>query len=136
MLPEFILDCLQPQLNSEAVRLAVHPETSDNIKRFCYELGIANDMATCKAFFSQLTWATLDEWKSLRGVPILIVQGKDDLITTVDNALKLYEEIINCKEFEEIRLSSTTEAFVDRGLYSFKVVEKAGTQLNFELLIC
>jgi len=84
-----MLDCLQPQLNSEAVRLAVHPETPGNIKSLCYDLGIANDMATVKAFFSQLTWASEEEWKALREVPVLIVQGKDDQITTVGRYMLL-----------------------------------------------
>jgi len=143
LLPEVILDCLQPELNREAVRLAVHPETSYDIKQLCYRLATANDMATCKAFFTQLTWATEQEWKSLKEIPVLIVQGKEDCITTVglaclfmavfivfmislilfsfvlDNALKLYEEI------QDIGLMSESN-FVDKGLYSFKVVDKAG----------
>lgn len=121
MLPEALLSCLQPAMNEEAVRQALSNRSyeNDELKSMSYEYGISNDMATVKAFFQQLKWATEEEWSSLKHVPVLIIQGKEDQITNVDNALLLYEKIIATQEY---RGKSS----------SFKIIPDAGHMVMYE----
>ena len=121
MLPEALLSCLQPAMNEEAVRqaLSLRSYENDELKTMSYKYGISNDMATVKAFFQQLKWATEEEWSSLKHVPVLVLQGKEDQITNVDNALLLYERIIATEEYRG-RLSS------------FKIIPDAGHMVMYE----
>ena len=71
----------------------------------------------------------------MKALPILILQGKDDLITTVENALRLYEEITHdststthVTELQETKHSVT----VTMRYSSFKVIENAGHMLMYE----
>ena len=121
MLPEALLSCLQPAMNEEAVRqaLSIRSYENDELKSKSYEYGISNDMATVKAFFQQLKWATEEEWVSLQNIPVLVLQGKEDQITGVDNALLLYEKIIATEEY---RGKSS----------SFKIIPDAGHMVMYE----
>ena len=120
-LPEFILECIRPQLNYEFSKLAYSPETSEESKILFNSLKPENDMHVVRSFYQQLKWATESEWCSIKNFPVLIIQGKDDNITTMENALKLYEEIFNSNDRNINCVRS-----------SFKSLEAAGHMLMLE----
>jgi hypothetical protein len=78
-------------------------------------------MHVVRSFYQQLKWATESEWYSIKHFPVLIIQGKDDNITSMENALKLYEEVFN-----------SNDRNIDCVRSSFKSLEGAGHMLMLE----
>lgn len=134
-LPETVLECLSPHLSAEFSRLAYSPSTNEEIKLESASINQANDMYVCRAFYQQFTWASNDDWVSLRNIPVFILHGKDDLISAEDDALKLYDELqFNSATVSEKQIFLPNDKIVANQSFcnSFKIVEAAGHMLMLE----
>lgn len=90
-LPVFILECLQPKLSAGFVKIAFSPKTDEELKHKILAQSNRNEMSVCKAFYSKFKWAKDRDWTALRSTPVLILQGKDDMITSFDGAQLLFD---------------------------------------------
>jgi pimeloyl-ACP methyl ester carboxylesterase len=79
-----------------------------------------------RAFYQQMKWATDDDWLGLLVTPVLIIHGKDDGLISLDNALKLYEELETMRLKVGITTNSSQGKVLDASYCSFKIVENSG----------
>jgi pimeloyl-ACP methyl ester carboxylesterase len=89
-LPVCILSLLSSYLSSQFVKVAFSSNTSDDIKNISKSISGKNNMTVVKYFYTQFEWATSSDWEALKDIDVLILQGKDDLITTEDNSSELF----------------------------------------------
>ena len=102
-------------------------------------LSIPNDIHVSKAFYIQFKWATADDWDSLKEFPVLMLHGKDDKITTEENALQLYEklqisvdEMTSGKDDADNPFVNASSNLVSSSTNSFKIIDDAGHMMHLE----
>ena len=52
-------------------------------------------MYVCKSFYQQFEWAEEQHWKAVSCLPVLICQGDDDTVTTMDGAQNLLKLLLH-----------------------------------------
>jgi len=85
-LPEFALRALQPSMNDSFATAALHPSTSESIRREMMSISEANEMHVCKAFYRQISWRDSEVAKAAG--PALCISGDADGLISVDDARK------------------------------------------------
>ena len=109
MLPVFVLQCLEPYLSSEFVRLAFSESTAQELKQECIAVNAKNDTHVCRCFYRQMEWATPRDWECIR-CPFLILHGEDDKLIPIRKSEALYrtltfhasQEILSKSSFHRI----------------------------------
>ena len=94
-LPVCILSLLSSYLSKQFVKIAFSKKTTDTIKAISSSISGKNDMTICKYFYTQFEWVTSSEWEALCAYDVLLLQGKEDMITTEDNCNELYHFLKN-----------------------------------------
>ena len=92
-LPVVILKCLQPSLTKSFLKLAYHPKTSSLLIEEASKSNSGNNMYMAKAYHRHHQWATTDECTVMRGVPVMIMHGKDDGILPVEAGIHLADVV-------------------------------------------
>ena len=65
-IPMFVLYKMQPLLSETFVKAAIHPANLSSLKEEALEISNGNDMAMCKAFYRQQTYADSEDAQSLK----------------------------------------------------------------------
>jgi pimeloyl-ACP methyl ester carboxylesterase len=104
-LPVIVLRCLQPSLTKSFLRLAYHPKSCTTMIQEASKSSSGNDMYMAKAFHTHHQWATQDECHSLRGIPILVIHGKDDKILPAEAGEHL-ADVVKAQSFVAIEDTS------------------------------
>lgn len=84
MLPEFVLCALQPKMTAAFAKAALHPATSEEIRREAIAVSEKNEMRVCKAFYRQCSWR--DPEAAQCAGPALCVHGDADGLIPLENA--------------------------------------------------
>mgnify|MGYP003387280257 CR=1 FL=1 len=95
-LPTFILDYLQPTLSEKFTEIAFDKSCSDSIKEKSRLQSNNNKMHVCKAFYRQMQWCNDEEIASVQ-CPVMIIQGRNDLITPLEGAQEMEQALKNCQ---------------------------------------
>lgn len=85
-LPEFALVALQPSMTAAFAKGALHPDTSEAVRRETLAVSEANEMHVCKAFYRQLCWR--EEEAAKCSGPALCISGDSDGLVSVESARK------------------------------------------------
>eukprot|EP00040_Diaphanoeca_grandis_P043610 m.268567 g.268567 ORF g.268567 m.268567 type:complete len:299 (-) comp79477_c0_seq1:29-925(-) len=115
-LPVWVLDLLQPTLNTKFKELALHPNTlssnAQHHQRILQRLANspkANPMNVCKAYYRQLSQPTLAQIHSIR-VQTIVIHGESDLLIPPAKAQELTELLggpnIDIATYKEIKHAS------------------------------
>jgi pimeloyl-ACP methyl ester carboxylesterase len=136
-LPICLLELLHGQLTSNFADLAFSPHSDPRLKEEFLQMSSRNKMYVCRAFYQHFKWANEEDWDYLArrdSIPVLICQGLDDKITTVDSARRLYEKLSLIRFGESCTTSKDRENPSDpnKRCVRMRVVMTAGHQLMQE----
>lgn len=93
-MPLLFLQCISNSLAIEGAKSVLSSKASLDLKTKIENANKSNDMYVVKAFWSQMEWASKEDFLYLNDYPLLIIQGNDDVLTTVNNGQQLYDILL------------------------------------------
>mmetsp|Transcript_10040 Transcript_10040/g.9750 ORF Transcript_10040/g.9750 Transcript_10040/m.9750 type:complete len:308 (-) Transcript_10040:208-1131(-) len=131
-LPLFLLRPLQGWMIKSYVNVAFSPLSDQSLRKASAELSGRNKMHVCKYFYQQFEWADKHDWEAVSYYPVLICQGKDDQVTSVEGATNLFDLLTLQSKPSGSHAESKKEMSDPNSCIRMKVIEKAGHHLMEE----
>lgn len=92
-LPLFLLRCMSGALAKGGTNALVSSSASLEIKQKVTEANLSNDLFVARATWTQLKWASKEDWMYITSYPLLIIHGKDDAALPLTQAQNLFNFI-------------------------------------------